>query len=455
MSNVPRFGTDGVRGLANVELTPEVVTALGRAAARTLPGGTFLVGRDTRLSGPQLFGALAAGLCAEGANVVDLGVLPTPAVALASAKDSLPAAMISASHNPFQDNGVKFFASGGRKLDDATERKIDQIYMDLLLQSAAASAANSSRSGADVGWVREDRRDAIEAYCHHLTAAIDHRSLSGLKVVLDLGHGALSAIAGYVVRELGAEVVVLNNEPDGRNINHECGSTHMGSLQAEVVKLGADLGLAFDGDADRCLAVDKEGSIVDGDQIMAMLALDMKQGKRLDKNTVVVTVMTNLGFKLAMAEHNITVAETKVGDRYVLDQLEQGAYSIGGEQSGHVIVTKHAKTGDGLLTGLLVMDLMARSGTTLKALAGVMHRLPQVLRNVKGVDRTRLDDCDVLWREVKRVEDEFAGAGRVLIRPSGTEPLIRVMVEAKTAELANAATDHLCRIVERELALAH
>jgi phosphoglucosamine mutase len=256
-----------------------------------------------------------------------------------------------------------------------------------------------------------------------------------------------------VFQHLGATVNVLHGKPDGVNINSECGSTHMGSLQTEVIRWGADLGLAFDGDADRCLAVDRNGSIVDGDQIMAMLTLDLRQRKQLAKDTVVITVMTNLGFKLSMADRGVNVVETKVGDRYVLDALDKGRYSIGGEQSGHVIVTKHGMTGDGLLTGALVADLMVRSGTDLHELGAVMERLPQVLRNVPNVDRSRLDDCKVLWSEVQRVEDELAGKGRVLIRPSGTEPLIRVMVEAPTELLANTATDHLCRVVQRELAL--
>jgi phosphoglucosamine mutase len=453
MKAVPRFGTDGVRGVASTELTPEVVLALGRAAARVLPGGTFLVGADTRRSGPQLFGALAAGLTAEGANVVDLGVLPTPAVALASRTTNLPAAMISASHNPFQDNGVKFFAGGGRKLTDAVEHKIDRAYTELLLRAGAMSVEAATHSGTDVGWVREDRRDGVDAYKAHVIAAVGEPRMHGLKVVLDCANGAASAIAGEVFEHLGATVRVLHNKPDGVNINAECGSTHMGSLQAEVIRWGADLGLALDGDSDRCLAVDRNGSIVDGDQIMAMLTLDMRQRKQLAKDTVVVTVMTNLGFKLSMAERGVNVVETKVGDRYVLDALDKGRYSIGGEQSGHVIVTKHGMTGDGLLTGALVADLMVRSGVDVHDLGAVMERLPQVLRNVPNVDRSRLDDCSVLWAEVNRVESELAGKGRVLIRPSGTEPLIRVMVEAPTELLANTATDHLCRVVQRELAL--
>jgi phosphoglucosamine mutase len=448
---IPRFGTDGVRGRATVELTPEVVLALGRAAARVLPGGTFLVGRDPRRSGPQLLGALIAGLTAEGANVIDLGVLPTPAVALASADRALPAAMISASHNPFDDNGIKFFSAGGRKLDDAIEHQIDAIYGELLGLTGAVTVGTSNVSGGSVGWVRDEGALAVAAYCQHVAGAIEGRRLDGMSVVLDTANGALSAIAGDVLTQFGATVTVLHNQPDGININENCGSTHLQSLQAEVVRVGAMLGLGFDGDADRCLAVDAQGELIDGDQIMAMLALDLRDRGQLVDDTVVVTVMTNLGFKLAMQEQGLTIEETKVGDRYVLEALERGSYSLGGEQSGHVIMTTFATTGDGLLTGVMVMDLMARSGRSLASLAGVMDRLPQVLRNVRGVNRAKLDSATALWDEVRKAETEMAGRGRVLIRPSGTEPLVRVMVEAPTAELAESVTAHLCTVVQREL----
>jgi phosphoglucosamine mutase len=449
--SIPRFGTDGVRGVANTELTPEVVMALGRAAARVLPGGTFLVGRDTRKSGPQLFGALAAGLAAEGANVIDLGMLPTPAVALASTQRGLPAAMISASHNPFQDNGIKFFSAGGRKLDDAVEREIDAIYAELLTKSGSQPVALREIIGDSVGDVTQDLTEGVRAYKDHVIGVLEGRKLNGLNVVIDCANGALSHVAQDVLEQLGANVTVLHNTPNGININAGCGSTHLESLQAEVVRSGADLGLGFDGDADRCLAVDGAGELIDGDQIMAMLALDLRDRGHLAADTVVVTVMTNLGFKLAMNEHGVNIDETKVGDRYVLEALDRGGYSLGGEQSGHVILTEHATTGDGLLTGVVVMDLMARSGRSLASLGSVMTRLPQVLRNIRGVDRTKLDGAVALWDEVKRVEAEMAGQGRVLIRPSGTEALVRVMVEAPTAELAESVTAGLCSVVEREL----
>jgi phosphoglucosamine mutase len=456
MLNIPRFGTDGVRGVANTELTPEVVMALGRAAARVLgahAGGTarvtFLVGADTRQSGPLMLAALSAGLMAEGCDVIDLGVLPTPAVALASAQRGFPAAMISASHNPFQDNGIKFFQVGGRKLDDATEHQIDAIYTGLLSSPVSEETA---ATGEGVGTMVTDEGAAVEAFGAAMRGSLGGRRLDGIKVVLDTANGALSAMAGIIVSSLGASVVVLHDSPNGVNINAGCGSTHLQSLQAAVVSNGAHLGLGFDGDADRCLAVDAAGEIVDGDQIMAMLADDLRASGRLVDDTVVVTVMTNLGFKLAMAERGVNVVETKVGDRYVLEALEAGKYTLGGEQSGHVIFTDVASTGDGLLTGLLVMDLMARSGRTLADLAAIMQRLPQVLRNIKGVDRSKLDGAAALWSEVAAVETELAGRGRVLIRPSGTEALVRVMVEAPTAELAESATARLCAVVERELA---
>ncbi len=456
-ADIPRFGTDGVRGVANSELTPEVVMALGRAAARVLGRHdanegpvTFLIGCDTRQSGPLMFAALAAGIMAEGANVVDLGVLPTPAVALASAQRRVPAAMISASHNPFQDNGIKFFQVGGRKLDDATEREIDAIYTGLLTGMDTGVAVAGSGVGSQIA----DGAMATDAFATAMNDALSGRNLAGLKVVLDTANGALSTLAGPIVSSLGAEVVVLHNEPTGTNINEDCGSTHLQNLAAAVLEHGANLGLGFDGDADRCLAVDADGVIIDGDQIMAMLADDLRSTGRLVDDTVVVTVMTNLGFKLAMAERGVNVVETQVGDRYVLEALESGKFTLGGEQSGHVIFTDVSSTGDGLLTGLMVMDLMVRTGRSLADLASIMVRLPQILHNVRGVDRSKLEGASALWAEAAVVESELAGLGRVLIRPSGTEPMVRVMVEAPTTEMAQSATQRLVAIVERDCTFA-
>jgi phosphoglucosamine mutase len=439
---VLRFGTDGVRGVANAELTPELVLALGRAAARVLEGDRFLVGRDTRISGPLLQAALAAGLAAEGADVVDLGVLPTPAVAWLSAADGVPAAMISASHNPFPDNGIKFFAAGGRKLADAVEAR---------LEAELERPVPARPTGAGVGRIVAAGDGPGTRYADALVAALDGRDLSGLRVVIDCANGAAAAVAPAVLRRLGADVTVLHDAPDGTNINDGCGSTHPESLQAAVVETGADAGLAFDGDADRVLAVDHQGRLVDGDQLLAILALDLRAAGRLKDDTVVVTVMTNLGFHLAMAGHGVTVVQTKVGDRYVLEALEQGGWSLGGEQSGHIVLPELATTGDGLLTGLRVLDAAHRAGRPLADLAGVMTRMPQVLRNLPVARREGLADAAGLWAEVAAVEAELGRTGRVLIRPSGTEPVVRVMVEAPTEAAAEGAVDRLCRAVEADL----
>jgi phosphoglucosamine mutase len=432
-----RFGTDGVRGVANAELTPELVLRLGRAAARVLDGSTFLVGRDTRVSGPLLHAALTAGLAAEGASVVDLGVLPTPGVAWLSAADGVPAAMISASHNAFADNGIKFFAAGGRKLPDDVEER---------LEAELDRPVTRVPTGADVGRVSL-AGDAVARYCDALVGSLEGRRLDGLHVVVDCAHGAASDVAPAVLRRLGAEVEVIHAQPDGVNINAGCGSTHPESLQRSVVALGADAGLAFDGDADRVLAVDASGALVDGDQLIAICALDLRSRGRLKGDTVVVTVMTNLGFHLAMAEHGVRVEQTQVGDRYVLEALGRGGWSLGGEQSGHVIFSELATTGDGVLTGLQVLDVLRRSGRPLADLASVMTRLPQVLENVRVRDRGALESSATLDAEIAAVEAELGDHGRVLIRPSGTEPLVRVMVEAPAADQAQAAADRLVAAV--------
>ena len=441
-----RFGTDGVRGVANSELTPEIALSLGRAAAKVLGGSRFLVGRDPRRSGPLLLGAFAAGLCSEGVDVVDLGVVPTPCVAWESASMRLPAAMISASHNLFEDNGIKLFSAGGRKLPDDVEARIE---------AAMASGAVGAEPpvGVDVGSVHDGRTGAASGYSDGLVDGLDGRRLEGLRVVIDCANGSASHIAPAVLRRLApAQLTVLHASPDGININADCGSTHLGSLQAAVVRHRADVGLGFDGDADRVLAVDHQGEVVDGDQIMAMCALDLRDRGILTNDTVVVTVMSNLGFKQAMAHAGIEVVTTDVGDRYVLDAMEAGGCSLGGEQSGHVIFGDRATTGDGLLSGLSVLDLMVRSQRTLADLASVMTRLPQVLRSVRGVDRAKLATAERLWAEVAAVEAGLGESGRVNLRPSGTEPVVRVMVEAPTAAAAEAACVRLCSVVERELA---
>ncbi len=439
-----RFGTDGVRGVANAELTPELVLALGRAAARVLGGGPFLVGRDTRISGPLLQAALSAGLASEGADVVDLGVIPTPGVAWLSATDRRPAAVISASHNPFPDNGVKFFMPGGRKLSDEVETRLE-AELDGLIVGPKETQARAT--GPTIG--RLSAQDATARYVEAVMATIDGRRLDGLPVVIDCANGAAWQTAPAVLSGLGADIVVLNDAPDGLNINDACGSTHPEALQREVVARGAAVGLAFDGDADRVLAVDAAGGVVDGDQLIAICALDRRTHRRLPGDTVVVTVMANLGFRRAMAEHGITLVETAVGDRYVLEAMERGGWALGGEQSGHIIFGDLLATGDGVLTGLQLLDVMARTGRSLAELAAVMIRLPQVLRNVPVASRSGMNGAGELAVAVKAAEVGLGERGRVLVRPSGTEPVVRVMVEAVTVAEAEAASEILCDAVRR------
>jgi phosphoglucosamine mutase len=442
-----RFGTDGVRGVANTDLTPELVVALGRAAARVLGGRRFLIGRDTRISGPMLEAALAAGLMAEGADVEYVGVLPTPGVAWLSAFHEVPAAMISASHNPFADNGIKFFVAG-RKLPDDVEERLEREIDALLGDTDVAGR----RTGDALGARHVLERAEVGRYGDALISTLEGRTLDGLHVVLDCAHGAASAVAPEVFARAGATVDVIHDAPDGKNINDGAGSTHPEALQRAVVERGADVGLAFDGDADRVLAVDHEGTLVDGDHLIALCAYDLRDRGILADDTVVVTVMTNLGFRLAMEERGISVVETQVGDRYVLEALEDRRLSLGGEQSGHVIFADLATTGDGLLTGLQVLDAVRRSGRPLADLArSAMTRLPQVLRNVRVADRDGLEGATGLWDDVRSVEEELGGRGRVLIRPSGTEPVIRVMVEAPTEDRAESSVARLCESVQRAL----
>ena len=434
-----------MRGVANAELAPELVVALGRAAATVFGAPRFAVGRDTRVSGPMLQAALAAGLSSHGADVDDLGVLPTPGVAWVSATEDIPAAVISASHNPFPDNGIKFFAAGGRKLDDAVEERLE-AELDRLIAGGAPLALPTGR---DIGRIRA--RPAAPAYVDALVASLGGRRFPGLHVVLDCAHGAAWQVAPHVFEAAGARVDVVANDPDGVNINDGCGSTHPDVLRRAVVELGADVGLAFDGDADRVLAVDGDGNLVDGDQIIAICAIDRRQRGLLPEETIVVTVMANLGLRHAMSEQGIKLVETPVGDRFVLAELEAAGLNLGGEQSGHIIFRDLATTGDGILTGLQVLDVVARSGRPLAELASVMRRLPQVLRNVVVERGASLDGADGVWSEVEAVERELGDDGRVLLRPSGTEPLVRVMVEAPTEQVAQAAADRLVAAVERSL----
>jgi phosphoglucosamine mutase len=443
-----RFGTDGIRGVANAELGAELVMALGRAAARALPARCFLVGRDTRRSGPLLQAALSAGMASEGADVVDVGVLPTPGLAWLSAERGYPAAVVSASHNPFADNGIKLFAAGGVKLPDLTEAAIEEELVRVL-----ASGGPSSRPliGHGVGRLSEEP-DARHGYVDHLVAVLEGRDLTGMRVVVDCANGSASTVAPQVLVRLGADVHAIAHEPDGSNINDGCGSTHPESLAAEVVSSGAHLGLALDGDADRLLAVDHTGALTTGDELVSLFATDLAGRGKLAGNTVVVTVMTNLGFRLAMAERGITVRETQVGDRYVLEALNAEGLSLGGEQSGHIVFPELATTGDGVLTGVLLLDLVKRSGAPLAELAhDSMQRLPQVLLNVVAPQPDQTVAAPAVQAEVAAVEKELAGRGRVLLRASGTEPLVRVMVEAEDEEAAHAAAQRLCVVVEQAL----
>lgn len=444
------FGTDGVRGLANREITAELALSLAAAAAHELAGHreddsrrmTAIVGRDPRASGEFLSAAVVAGLASAGVDVYDAGVLPTPAVAFLT-KDQRAdlGVVLSASHNAMPDNGIKFFAPGGVKLADEVENAIE----------ARLDEDWERPTGFRVGRVRP-LNDANARYVAHLLAALPNR-LDGLKVVIDAAHGAASTVSPQAFRAAGAEVKVIGADPDGLNINDGYGSTHLEMLQTAVVEMGADLGIAHDGDADRCLAVDRTGAPVDGDQIMAILAIGLKEIGALKNDTLVATVMSNLGLFKAMEQHGITVRKTAVGDRYVLEDMLTGGYTLGGEQSGHVILLDHVSTGDGTLTGLLLAARVAHTGRPLHELASVVQRLPQSLVNVKGVDKNAVDSNPVVSEAVRRAEQELGDSGRVLLRKSGTEPVVRVMVEAATHEEALSVAGHLADVVKKELSL--
>jgi phosphoglucosamine mutase len=437
------FGTDGIRGVANTELTPELALRLGRAAVGVLGGERWLIGADTRVSGPMLVAALTAGLASAGADVIDLGVVPTPAVAFHAQLLGCPAAVVSASHNPYTDNGIKLLAAGGKKLHDDVE-------------SAVAARMGTALMGSADGLPRIGRisrhPDPLGAYAAHVVASIEDRRLDGVRLVIDCANGAASEVAPMVLRALGAEVTVLSAAPDGTNINAGCGSTHPAPLQTAVVEAGAQAGLAFDGDADRVVAVGGDGGLVDGDHIMAILAGDLHDRHRLRGEAVAVTVMSNLGLRLALAARGIAVVETPVGDRYVLEAMETGDLALGGEQSGHIIFRDLATTGDGLLTGVQLLDVVSRSGVALATLAAAaMTRLPQVLRNVRVARPDGLAAAAPVRSAVARAEAELGSAGRVLLRPSGTEPVIRVMVEAPTAEQAAELAERLSEAVTAAL----
>jgi len=440
------FGTDGIRGVANTELTPELVVGLGRALVRTLreegkDRPQILVGRDPRASGEMLEAALIAGVTSAGGDVIGVGVLPTPGVAFLTAETSADAgAMISASHNPVEDNGIKFFGPGGAKLTDTEEDRIEELLQRV---------SDDRPVGAHVGRFRRDH-ELLVRYVEHL-AGVAGENLSDLHVVLDCANGAASHVAPFVLRRLGAQVTVINARPDGANINAGCGSTHPEVVAAAVLEAGADIGLSHDGDADRLIAADHDGNIVDGDVILAILAADQHERDGLD--TVVTTVMTNLGFTRTMRSLGIEVVQTQVGDRYVREAMLAGDHPLGGEQSGHIILTDYATTGDGVLTAIRLLSVLARTGKSLHDLAAIMERMPQVLVNVRGVDRQRLGEADALWRAVELEREGLGEDGRILVRASGTEPLVRVMVEADTVEHATEVAERLGKVVHDELRL--
>jgi phosphoglucosamine mutase len=442
------FGTDGVRGLANVELTPETALRLATSAAfvlsqeraqgRSASGtrATAVVGRDPRVSGEMLEAAVAAGLASAGTDVLLLGVLPTPAVAFLTAQlEADLGVVISASHNAMPDNGIKIFGAGGVKLPDSVEDAIE----------AGMGAGRRLPVGADIGRIAVADAPA-RRYLDHLLLATP-QALTGLTVVVDCAHGAASSVAPEAYRRAGANVIVLAGEPNGLNINDGVGSTHLDDLRAAVVAHGADLGIAHDGDADRCLAVDADGTVVDGDPILAILALAMHSRAELADATVVTTVMANIGFHRAMQSAGITVRTTGVGDRYVLEEMRAGGYSLGGEQSGHIVLARHATTGDGLLTALYLMSQMAGTGKTLAELAAVVTKFPQVLLNVPVADKAAVAASREVAEAVRTAEAELGNAGRVLLRPSGTEALVRVMVEAPTADTASGIAERIAAVV--------
>ncbi|HEX3545006.1 MAG TPA: phosphoglucosamine mutase [Mycobacterium sp.] len=440
------FGTDGVRGVANHELTAELALALGSAAARHLasapaPGRRVaVIGRDPRASGEMLEAAVIAGLTSQGVDALRVGVLPTPAVAnLTGAYDADFGVMISASHNPMPDNGIKIFGPGGHKLDDATEDRVEELVH---------AGPRARPTGAGIGRL-VDAEDALDRYLRHVGKAVTTR-LDELIVVVDCAHGAASTAAPRAYRAAGANVIPINAEPDGLNINDGCGSTHIEALQAAVVSHGADLGLAHDGDADRCLAVDAAGRVVDGDAIMVVLALAMQETGELASNTLVATVMSNLGLHLAMRSAGIEVRTTGVGDRYVLEELRAGEFSLGGEQSGHIVMPALGTTGDGIVTGLRLMSRMAQTRSTLAALAEPMQMLPQVLINVQVADKATVADAPSVRSAVAEAEAQLGDTGRILLRPSGTEQVVRVMVEAADEDTARQLAVRVAESVSAE-----
>ncbi len=443
------FGTDGVRGVANEELTVELAFKLGQAGAYVLTEESkkpkFIIGKDTRISGDMLESALAAGLCSVGAEVILVGVIPTPAVAYLTRLYKADAGIvISASHNPMEYNGIKFFNNKGFKLSDEIEEKIESLILDNYDEIKLSV-------GEDIGRIVY-KNDGVNDYREFAKSTIPTK-LDGIKIAVDCANGASSVTAKNVLTDLGAEVFVINDTPNGVNINKNCGSTHMEQLCECVKKVGADIGIAFDGDADRVLATDENGNIVDGDKIMAICALDMKESGKLNDNVIVATVMSNLGLFIMADEKGLEVKKTKVGDRYVLEEMYKNNYSIGGEQSGHIIVLEHNTTGDGLVTALQLLSVVKKSGKKVSELASVMEVLPQVLINarVKTENKNAYTENQEIMTEIAKIEEEFSGNGRVLIRPSGTEPLVRVMIEGKDIKVITERAEKLAKLIEEKL----
>lgn len=449
------FGTDGVRGLANADLTADLALHLAQAASQVLTQGRHaeevraegrkpraVVARDPRISGEFLTAAVSAGLASSGIDVLDAGVLPTPATAFLVGDIRADfGVMISASHNKAPDNGIKFFSFGGTKLPDAVEDRIER----------ALEGPRLLPTGGGVGRIRRFA-DAEDRYIVHLLSTLDV-SLEGLHIVIDCANGAAAGISPRAFKDAGATITVIGSDPDGLNINEGCGSTDLDLLRSTVLDVGADLGIAHDGDADRCLAIDADGNTVDGDHLMAILAVSMKNRGQLANNTLVATVMSNLGLELAMEANGIDLVRTAVGDRYVLEELESAGHSLGGEQSGHIIFRNFSTTGDGLLTGLHIAAEMSRTGKSLAELATVMTALPQILVNVQGVDHSKLDADTDIARLVAKLEADLGDSGRILLRPSGTEPLVRVMVEAATQDRAESVANEIAALVTERLGL--
>ncbi len=450
------FGTDGVRGVANLDVTPELALSLGMAAADVLSASGVsesrpraIIGRDTRISGALLSHAMASGMASAGVDVCDLGVIPTPGVAhLVAATEADFGVVVSASHNPMPDNGIKFFSRGGHKVEDAIEEAIEERLGRDVQRPTGDSVGTIETCPELTDRYVDHVIEAAKAFAHNETP------LKGLSIVADCANGAASTVAERAFRGAGADVTVIHADPTGLNINDGVGSTSIEVVSSAVIDHGADMGVAFDGDADRCLAVDHLGDLVDGDQIMGLIALTLKAGKALYRDTLVATVMSNLGLYRAMHEAGIEIVETAVGDRYVLEAMREAGYSLGGEQSGHIILAEYSTTGDGLLTALALGSIVAASTGRLRDQVGSIERLPQVLVNVSNVDKTRVFSDTVIEEALSDMRSLLGDNGRVLLRPSGTEPVVRVMVEAPTKSQAEEVAGVLASLVESRLAIA-